>query len=114
MIIIAVVAVAGLAYYTQPFKTMSSDVANGKIKYQQNCVSCHGEKGYGDGVLATTFEEDNRPSDINTKFKKSWKPDNRLARRILVGKPDTGMPAFKGSLSEKDAEDVMAYLRTVD
>ncbi|MGB0866419.1 MAG: c-type cytochrome [Granulosicoccaceae bacterium] len=104
-------ASAGLLYYTKPYKTLSTDVVNGESKYKQYCLSCHGERGLGDGLLVGTLEK--RPSDINEKFKTDWKPDNRLTRRILIGKPDTGMPAFKNVLSEKDAEDILAYVRTL-
>ena len=88
------------------------DEVNGKNKYDVNCLSCHGDKGYGDGPVAASLNPE--PSDINTKFKTTWKPDNRLTRRILVGKPKSGMPSFKGIISEKDAEDILAYLRTIE
>ena len=50
--VIAILMASGLYYYIQPLKNMSSDEANGKTKYIDNCLSCHGEKGYGDGPLA--------------------------------------------------------------
>ena len=114
IVIIAIIfaAIAGFFAYAKPFKQISMDVANGAVKFKENCISCHGEKGYGDGPLASTF--DKKPNDINKKFKKTWIPDNRLSRRILVGKPDTGMPAFKGKLTEKDAEDILTYVRSLE
>ncbi len=111
MAVVAIFGIAALLYYTQPFKKMSTDVVNGQSKYTQNCLSCHGDKGYGDGPLAASFTK--KPNNINEKFKTTWKPDNRLTRRILVGKPDSGMPAFEGILSEKDAEDILAYVRSI-
>ena len=108
----AVLAALGLYLYTLPFKVLSTDVVNGKVKYEQQCLSCHGKNGRGDGPLAASMPK--KPNDINTKFKTTWKPDNRLTRRILVGKPKTGMPGFKGILSEKDAEDILTYVRTMD
>ena len=111
IIIVILAAIAGFFAYVKPFKTLSMDVANGEIKFKEHCITCHGDKGYGDGALAASFER--KPSDINDKFKTTWKPDNRLTRRILVGKTDTGMPAFQGILTEKDAEDILAYVRTI-
>jgi len=101
-----------LLFYIQPMKVMSKDIANGQEKYIANCLSCHGEKGYGDGPIAASLAK--APADINAKFKTSWKPANRLVRRILVGKPETGMPAFNTTLSEKDAQDILAYVRSID
>jgi len=111
LIIILIIIVVGCFYYIQPFKSMSTNTANGKIQYNQNCLSCHGKKGLGDGPLAASLSK--RPKNINKKFKDIWKPDNRLTRQILLGKPKSGMPAFKGVLSESDAEDIIAYVRTI-
>ena len=111
-IIVACVVIAGVLEYMKPFKVLSKDLVNGEKYFKEKCVACHGVQGYGDWPLAASF--DKKPTDINTKFKTTWRPDNRLTRRILVGKPETGMPAFKGELTEADAEDILAYVRSIN
>lgn len=43
------IALTGLVACTGPFMPMPSE---GKAFFDQNCVSCHGEKGRGDGPAA--------------------------------------------------------------
>lgn len=90
---------------------IDGNVANGKQKYEALCISCHGSMGHGDGVAANALP--NEPADIAQKINKPFKTPTQIANKVLAGKIDEGMPAFKGVLTEKDAIDILAYVQSI-
>ncbi len=87
----------------------------GKGVYMMNCVPCHGEKGMGDGPLSYDFPEGAKPRNHTDGQYMSTKADKDLYKAIneggeAVGR-SSGMPAFKGQLSDKEINDVIAFLR---
>ncbi|USE02165.1 cytochrome c [Vibrio sp. SCSIO 43133] len=90
---------------------IDGNVAIGKQKYEALCISCHGSKGHGDGVAANALP--NEPADIAQKINKPFKTPTQIANKVLAGKIDEGMPAFKGVLTEKDAIDILAYVQSI-
>lgn len=83
--------------------TLTPDAKNGALIYRNACLPCHREDGRGaDGRLAADFVGD------KTRLAKS---DDALLRSVLDGIPRTAMPPFRDRLSEKDARDVIQYLR---
>ncbi len=83
------------------------DLVNGKKIYADKCARCHGVSGKGDGPKAETM--DKRPTDYTDKKKMSELADVQLKQVILDGKRP--MPAYK-NMSDKELEDVIAYIRT--
>lgn len=84
------------------------NAANGKKVFTQNCVTCHGASGKGDGVAAAALTPKPR-NFVQGKFKYGSK-DADLAKTIKNGKAP--MPPWGGVLSDKDINDVVAYIRT--
>ncbi len=87
---------------------LKGDPSAGQQPYQQQCASCHGNSGKGDGPAARAF---NPPPA-------SLLRDELTAEHLFLVTRDGGMPhglaptmpAFNRSLSEQQIHDVVAYL----
>src|SRR5579885_3054481 len=85
----------------------SSLAAGGKV-YKQECVSCHGAEGKGDGPKAQELEKP--VADLNQKKIKA-QSDGAFFWKISIGnKP---MPSFKKLLSDEERWSVVNYLREI-
>jgi len=90
--------------------------AEGKKVYEMHCLSCHGEKGQGDGKAAVfTYP---KPRDfskglfkIRTTPSGSLPTDGDLFWTITRGMNGSAMPSFKG-LSERERWAVVYYIKT--
>ena len=79
----------------------------GKHIFDQNCISCHGQNGHGDGPLATSLTP--KPANFqDEEHMKSVSPFKAF-NTIRLGVPGTGMTPFH-SLSDKDVWDVSFYV----
>ncbi|WP_070962902.1 c-type cytochrome [Vibrio sonorensis] len=83
---------------------------NGKLNYQQLCMSCHGEKGQGNGKLAKTLSKP--PSNMNQALSTWYTSDNDLELTVLSG--EGTMPAWRSQLTPQDVKEIFAYLRTIN
>jgi mono/diheme cytochrome c family protein len=78
-------------------------------QYKLLCGRCHGDDGDGNGVAASNLVP--RPRVFtNAKFF-NWLPEERAHLAILEGLPGTAMPTFKKILTEKQAQDLFAWIR---
>lgn len=90
---------------------LRGDPEAGKAPYQQQCASCHGSSGQGDGPAARAFNPP--PSDLTR--------EDLTAERLFLATRDGGMavgltammPAFGRSMSEDTIHDVVAYLKSL-
>lgn len=108
-------AVLTNAAFARPARAGEANLANGKEQYQTHCASCHGKEGKGDGPDAEDL--DPKPADHT-----NGKAMNRLRNNYLftliknggkaVGKSDQ-MPGWGNVLSEKDINDVIAFVRSL-
>lgn len=98
----------------------AGDPAKGKVLFEQNCLTCHGASGKGDGPVGAALNpppRDFTKADFKFDANKDDKPGED-ADLILVIK--TGAAAYGGSplmapwghLSEADVESLVAYIRT--
>jgi cytochrome c oxidase cbb3-type subunit 2 len=90
--------------------------ARGKAVYLRRCVGCHGEKGDGNGPVATFLEP--RPRDFTIgEFKFRTTPsgslptDGDLFRTLTHGVRFTAMPTWH-ELPEKDRIAVISFIKT--
>lgn len=97
-----------------PYDGDSEAIAEGQALYQQNCVSCHGTTGKGDGPAASALD----PKPVDLGLVQSTLSDGYLAWRITEGgmmEPFRSvMPAWKGILNEDKTWKLIAYIRTFD
>ncbi|MBI5197893.1 MAG: cytochrome c [Nitrospirae bacterium] len=87
----------------------AADLVRGKKLYDTNCIACHGSKGDGKGPAGATLNP--QPTDFTSATVMKEINDARMKKSIKEGLPGTAMVSWGGILSEKDIEDVMAYVR---
>ncbi len=92
-------------------------VGRGKQIYLQNCASCHGEKGDGQGVCSAFLIP--RPRNFTTAhFRLRSTPtgnlptDDDLFRVVSLGVSGTPMPPWKWMLNETDRWAVIDYVES--
>ncbi|GAB1724926.1 MAG: c-type cytochrome [Nitrospira sp. CR1.1] len=81
-------------------------LAKGKRLFARHCAGCHGPEGKGDGYKLLGPDPANLTSPATKK-----KSDGALLATIHEGKPN--MPSWKGLLSDRDIQHVLAYIRTL-
>lgn len=79
--------------------------ASGKTFYAQDCLSCHGATGHGDGPTAANLSI--QPVDLTVHV---YQHDETYLT-LVVAKGMVGMPAFGGKLTVEQIGDVIAYTR---
>jgi len=86
----------------------------GKILFEKYCAVCHGREGRGDGFNAWNL--DPRPRDFTDARYMDALSDERLAETIREGGRGVNksvlMPAWGGTFTEAQIEDLVSYLRT--
>jgi len=92
----------------------SPNLANGKIAYVENCITCHGEKGLGDGVASQSMQI--KPDSIYEELTNPFGLKAELINSVLSGDngQDGTMPAFNGVLTEEDVNDIFGYIVNIN
>ena len=75
-------------------------VARGAEVYRSNCVGCHGDRGNGDGPLASSLNP--RPASLSDPEGLRDQSPLDFYRKISIGVVGTAMPAFESRLSPQD------------
>ena len=83
-------------------------VEEGKIVFNQNCASCHGTSGKGNGPAAMALMPP--PANLISEQVQN-QPDGVLFWKIKNGNPP--MPAFNGVLPDSKIWKVVLYLRSL-
>ncbi len=102
---------AGVGYdpnLVNPLPATSDVIARGETTYTQQCLSCHGVDGHGDGTLADGMFP--KPADFSAAHTKVH-PDGQLFDWIQNGKPGTDMPAFGSTLTDEQIWEVLHYIQ---
>jgi mono/diheme cytochrome c family protein len=98
-----------------PAARAHADVEQGKRTYLENCTPCHGKSGKGDGEGARSLPV--RPADHTDGALMGSRSDAFLHDVIAKGGSAMGlssfMPAWQGIFSEREIEDLVAYIRTL-
>ena len=90
---------------SRPMPQLPADTAQ---QYAALCARCHGDKGQGDGVIATYL--DPRPRDLTkTSFMRS-KTRERLVESVKKGVPGTSMAPWGQVLGDVPSEALVDYV----
>jgi mono/diheme cytochrome c family protein len=83
----------------------TQQAASGKVLYEQNCLACHGETGYGNGPAAAGLKT--KPFDLTVH---ALQHDESYFIAVLTdGRGE--MPAFKGKLTTQEMLNLVQYMR---
>ena len=91
-----------------PIKGNQASIISGKKIYTQYCVTCHGEKGKGDGIAAPGLPRP--PADHTSAFVQK-QTDGALYWIISAG--NNPMPTYKKTLTPTQRWQVVNYIRTL-
>ena len=81
----------------------------GKAAFSENCASCHGQTGEGDGPAAAYLNP--KPRIFSTgKFKAGSEP-SEIFKTITAGLPGSAMPSFS-QLKEEDRWALAYYVHS--
>jgi mono/diheme cytochrome c family protein len=83
----------------QDVTTAAGDPAKGEVVYTNNCLPCHGTGG------------ENGHNGPNLRQSELAKDPDKIYNRVMNGQGM--MPAFKGTLSQEEIQDVVAYINQV-
>jgi len=93
-----------------PFPPNPASLAAGRKVFATTCVPCHGTGGLGDGPNAAALN----PRPANLVAHVPMHSDGELVQMVANGFPRTGMPAFRGRLSDEELWHLVNFLRTLD
>jgi len=103
----ALVAVADLVPRQEPD---TETIAQGKMLYADQCASCHGMEGKGDGPAARFMAQEVPDlSDGEWKYAENGSVA-AVAAVIKAGIDDSPMTPFEGTLSDEDINAVATYV----
>src|SRR5215510_13208793 len=89
---------------TNPFSSEAAPA--GAEIFKAYCASCHGDTGHGDGPAGASLSP--RPRNLAELQKQVG--DDYLFWRINVGKEGTAMIAWKGTLTDEQIWQVIAFI----
>lgn len=95
---------------SNPLPRTRGSVERGAAVYEQNCVSCHGETGAGDGPVGRTLSPP--PANLAGFAQKpmaQWDPFVYWTVDEGGAQFGSAMPAFKDTLFKEDIRAVIAY-----
>lgn len=94
----------------------AADAARGKELFAQRCAMCHGEKGAGDGALAATMPEGQRPRNLVSGDMKYAKDDAKLTEIIKKGGAGVGLSVMmpgQVDLNDNDLASLVAFVKSL-
>jgi mono/diheme cytochrome c family protein len=93
----------------------SGNADKGKALYAQQCASCHGAGGKGDGPAAAALNP--KPMNFTDKARMTGMKDQQLFDAIKKGGAGVGkspiMPGFGAAMKDENIQDVVAFLRSL-
>ena len=93
------------AELVNPLPATPQVVAHGKFVYENVCITCHGPRGAGDGLVTALFP---KPPSLMTQKVRDW-PDGELFHRPMRGQ--NSMPSHARQIDARDAWSVIRYIR---
>jgi len=87
---------------TNPYAEKLSAAKNGEALFGQNCQVCHNSRGKG-GKAPQLVKDVWGPGGANS--------DKYMYEVITIGRPNTAMGSFKGSVSDDEIWQIISFLR---
>ena len=100
--------IAYLRFLVSSKHTLMGDPEIGQQLYQKYCYVCHGVEGDGDGIMTNLLGI--MPMDHTNPNETNDLSNEDIIKSILDGK-GRFMPAWRGTLSQADAEALVSYIR---
>jgi mono/diheme cytochrome c family protein len=96
-----------------PLTASDLTLREGKVLYENNCVTCHGTSGRGDGPASRGMNP--APADLTAAIRLPIASDAYLDWTISEGgiPVQSAMPPYKTALSNDEIWKVVLYLRTL-
>jgi len=95
----------------------ADDLARGAEIFEANCTTCHGPAGSPDADSPLVQSLGVMPANFSDALFNSREPASTWKMVVTYGGAEMGfsemMPAFGGSLSEQDIDNVLAYIKTL-
>jgi mono/diheme cytochrome c family protein len=91
---------------SQDATAMTAEMRAAGDLYRRQCQRCHG----ADGTGRPTRDDTSRVPDFTSRAWQERRSDAHLGASILEGQ-GTQMPAFRGEVSEQQAQDLVTYVR---
>lgn len=95
-------------------KDFIAKAQNGRAIYIENCLTCHGKQGHGDGEGGVDLEDDwgqpIKPANLTKKSIKTGHSVEDIYRVILTGIGGTPMPSFYETIPTDKMWDLAAYV----
>jgi len=98
-------------YQSTPVPFDAISISNGSALFSQNCATCHGPQGKGNGIIAKTFNPP--PTDLLTEAHTAKHTAGDFFHWLTYGIGERGMPSFSSKLSEEDRWDVVNYIHAM-
>ena len=94
-----------------PLSPDAKTIGEGRALYQDNCASCHGATGLGDGEMANSLNPS--PALLAYMIQMPMSVDEYMLWSISDGGEafGTAMPAFKDALTEDEIWKIVTYMR---
>ncbi len=89
-------------------ESLKTAIANGTQTYQTNCVGCHGPNQDGAGPNSVSL--DPKPRNLRNQDFMQAISYQRIWTSIHKGVPGTAMPRWENTLSDKQIQEVIAYV----
>lgn len=112
--------VAGaVAFQIVRSSSAAADLREGQSLYQANCASCHGANLQGQPDWQTPLADGRMPAPPHDETGHTWHhPDGDLFTIVkfgmggLVEGYDSAMPAFTGTLTDREIELVLDFIKS--
>lgn len=98
---------------SNPFGSDTTVIEAGRTIYKQNCVTCHGERGMGDGPAAGGLNPKPQPLAANQEGLEDAYLYWRISEGGLRAPFSSSMPSWKAILGEDEIWQLISYLRTM-
>jgi len=92
------------------------DAAKGATLYAQRCAMCHGDKGAGDGPVAATIPEGQKPRNLKAGGYKYATDDAKFKELLQKGGAGVGLSALmpaQSDLKPDDIDNIIAFVKTL-